>query len=295
MFRLLFLCCLLAIVAAAGAARATPPQLMLAVPYAEGIDPREYWVSEKLDGVRGRWDGTALWTRGGYRITPPGWFTQGWPDVPIDGELWISRGRFEELSGLVRSATADPELWRQVRFMAFDLPRHPGGFDARLRALRELVRDSGSSSLQLIDQARVAGTGELDRRLEAVVAAGGEGLMLHHRDSPYRAGRSEQLLKYKPYDDAEARVVGYTDGRGKYAGLVGALVVERPDGLRFRLGSGLSDAQRARPPPPGSWVTYRYNGLTSKGVPRFARFLRVRQEMPPPDPQPAATPPQATP
>ena len=46
---------------------------------------------------------------------------------------------------------------------------------------------------------------------------------------------------------------------------------------------GFTDAQRAMPPPVGSWLTYRYNGLTSTGLPRFARFLRVRDEMPPPE------------
>src|SRR3546814_4654084 len=79
--------------------------------------------------------------------------------------------------------------------------------------------------------------------------------------------------------------LGHTRGRGKYHGMLGALVVERPDGLRFRIGSGFTDAQRATPPPVGSVVTYRYNGLSNKGVPRFARFLHVRHELPPPDPR----------
>ena len=74
-------------------------------------------------------------------------------------------------------------------------------------------------------------------------------------------------------------------GQGQYAGLLGALIVERPDGLRFRIGSGFSNAQRARPPAIGSQVTYRYNGLTDSGTPRFARFLRERALVPPPDPR----------
>ncbi len=282
----LLLLLLWSVVCPALAAPPRAPALMLASPYADGVEVRQYFVSEKLDGVRGHWDGETLWTRGGYPVTPPAWFTAGWPPVPIDGELWIGRGRFEEISGLVRTADAEPERWRAVRFMAFDLPGHPGGFQARLRALRTLVDGSGSHWLRVVEQVRIADAGALERRLQSVVAAGGEGLMLHHRDSPYRPGRSEGLLKYKPHDDAEARVVGHTAGKGKYEGMVGALVVEREDGLRFRLGSGLSDVQRARPPPVGTWVTYRYNGLTARGVPRFARFLRVRQEMPPPDPPP---------
>ncbi|WVM87805.1 hypothetical protein UMZ34_15190 [Halopseudomonas pachastrellae] len=127
-------------------------------------------------------------------------------------------------------------------------------------------------------QFRLPSTAALERELEQVVAAGGEGLMLHHQAARYQDGRNAALIKFKPYDDAEAVVVGYTAGRGKYQGLVGALVVEDEQGRRFRLGSGLSDAEREQPPALGARVTYRYNGLTPRGLPRFARYLRLRPE-----------------
>jgi len=265
-------------------AQAAPPALMLAKRYTGDIDLSAYWVSEKLDGVRGYWDGTALWTRGGNRVTPPAWFTAGWPAQALDGELWIGRGRFAELSGIVRTQTPDHGAWRQVRYMVFDLPHAPGTFDQRLQILHHLIAASPNARLRAIEQFRIDTPTALEARLRAVVAAGGEGLMLHRGDSRYQARRSDDLLKLKPFDDDEARVVGYQAGNGKYAGQVGALIVERADGLRFELGSGLSDADRALPPPLGSWVTYRYNGLTAKGIPRFARYLRRRDELPPPDP-----------
>jgi len=59
--------------------------------------------------------------------------------------------------------------------------------------------------------------------------------------------------------------------------MLGSLMVETPEGLRFRIGSGFTDPQRRSPPPIGAIITYRYNGKTEKGIPRFARFLRVRQ------------------
>ena len=267
------------------AAEPTTPRLMLATNYRSGTEVSDYWISEKLDGVRGRWDGRRLQTRGGQPVTPPAWFTAGWPKVAMDGELWIGHGRFDEVSGLVRAGKSDDIAWRRIRFMVFDLPDHPGNFDARVMRMRTLLATARVSWLQPIAQYRLANSTELDARLKQVVASGGEGLMLHHRNARYRVGRSDDLLKYKPYEDAEARVVAHTPGKGKYAGMLGALVVRQADGRQFRLGSGFTDAQRSTPPPVGSLVTYRYNGLTSKGLPRFARFLRIRHDPAPPDPR----------
>lgn len=263
-------------------ATSAPPALMLARDLGSTrIDVPAYYVSEKYDGVRARWDGRALWTRGGYRIVAPAEFTAGWPGTPMDGELWIARGQFDRVSGIVRSARADAAAWAEVRFMVFDLPAHPGTFGERVEAMPALVARAGHAQLRMVEQTRVATRASLDARLAAVVAAGGEGLMLHHVDARYGVGRSTALFKLKPHDDAEARVIAHAPGNGKYTGMLGALIVEHHDGRQFRIGSGFSDAQRANPPPPGTWVTYRYNGLTSTGLPRFARFLRVRDEMPP--------------
>jgi DNA ligase-1 len=254
------------------------PALMLAGVYREPLQAAEYLVSEKLDGVRGRWDGRRLITRGGQLIATPAWFTAGWPDTPLDGELWIGRGQFEPVSALVRSATPQSERWRAVRFMLFDLPAHAGVFAERVEAMQALVARTGSPQLQMIPQHRVSGGAELEARLQRVLAEGGEGLMLHHRQAHYRPGRSDALLKLKPFEDAEGTVVGYRPGRGKYRGMTGALVLELDNGRQLRLGSGLSDAERAHPPPLGSRVSFRHSGLTSTGLPRFARYLRLRHD-----------------
>jgi DNA ligase-1 len=266
------------------AVAAAPPRVMLPMVYRGGLPVRDYWISEKLDGVRGHWDGHHLWARSGAAIDPPAWFTAGWPAVPLDGELWIARGRFDAISTLVRTPGADAAGWHQVHFMLFYLPADGGPFGQRVLHLRALVARSHAATLRAIPQFRLPDRGALDARLRSVVRAGGEGLVLQHDRARYVPGRSATLLKYKPYDDAEGRVVAYTAGQGKYAGQVGALVVRTPGGLQFRIGSGLSDAERAHPPPIGSQVTYRYNGLTANGTPRFARFMRIRTDMPPPDP-----------
>ncbi len=261
------------------AAPAPLPAPMLATGLHAGIDVAGYLVSEKLDGVRARWDGRQLLTRAGNRIDAPAWFTAGWPAQAIEGELWIGRGQFQEVSDLARALQADASAWRQVRFMAFDLPTSAQPFASRTRELRVMVERIASPRLQRIVQLNFNNRAQIDSWLDAVASGGGEGLMLHHAHAHYRAGRTDQLLKYKRWDDAEARVVGYRPGKGKHAGMVGALLVQDAHGRRFALGSGLRDADRAQPPLIGSLVTFRYNGLTSKGTPRFARYQRVRPDM----------------
>lgn len=251
------------------------PAPTLAEMYRDGIDPAAYWVSEKLDGVRALWDGRVLRFRSGLPIAAPPWFVAGLPRQALDGELWIARGAFERLSGVVRKREPVDAEWRQVRYMVFELPLAPGSFTERLEAIRSTTA-RGPAWLQAVEQFRVADREALRRRLDEVVAAGGEGLMLHRADAKWVAGRSDVLLKMTPWLDAEARVVAHRPGKGRLKGMLGALEVESPDGRRFRIGTGFTDRQRRDPPAIGATVTYRYRELTAKGMPRFPRFLRVR-------------------
>jgi len=253
-----------------------PPALMLAGSFKAGIHLPDYWVSEKLDGVRGHWTGNQLLTRGGQTIAAPTWFTAGWPAFAMDGELWAGRGRFSETVSTVRRERPDDDAWRHIRFMVFDLPAHAGNFDARVVAMNALPT---SASLQVVPQRRVNSEKALMALLRQTERQGGEGLMLHRGAAHYQAGRSNDILKLKSHEDAEAQVLGWEPGKGKYEGMVGALLVQTSQGQRFKLGSGLTDAQRRDPPPPGTWVTYRYRGINESGVPRFATFLRIREDM----------------
>lgn len=256
---------------------AEKPELQLANVYEHGIDVSQYWVSEKLDGVRGYWNGRQMLTRTGRPIAAPEWFTDVLPDHPLDGELWIGRGQFEAVSAIVRRTRPDNSEWLAVRYMLFDLPAYSGPFTERVETMGYVVSRIGKSWVRMIPQYRLNTESALLSELDRVVLAGGEGLMLHHQDALYQSGRTNSLLKLKPWQDAEARVVGHVPGKGKYEGMLGALLVETADGIQFRLGTGFSDAQRADPPAIGEWVTYKFTGLTRYGKPRFASFLRVYQ------------------
>jgi DNA ligase-1 len=262
---------------------AAPAPLMLAsdaitATDLSSLDLSQYSVSEKLDGIRAYWNGQQLQSRSGYPISTPPWFTRGWPSTPMDGELWMGPGRFAEVSGISRRYVADDPLWRQVQYRVFDLPAHPATFDQRQRALQQLLEQIDQPWVSIIEQRLLGSQRQLEAYLAQVSAEGGEGLMLQRRNALYRIGRSSDVLKYRQYQDAEAVVTGYLAGSGKYEGMVGALRVANDAGQQFSLGSGLSDAQRRDPPPLGSRVTYRYNGLTASKLPRFARFLRIRPD-----------------
>lgn len=260
-------------------ATAAPPPLLLANDYDEAeVDLSRYWMSEKYDGVRAYWDGRRLLTRAGNAIHAPSWFTQDWPDTPLDGELWAGRGRFEHVTATVRDFDPDDAAWRDIQFMVFDLPAHGGTFDDRLVALRALLASLHVDWIHAVTQARIADEIALGHQLATIAAAGGEGLMLHREDSLYRAERGDDLLKVKPHQDAEARVIAHLPGQGKYVGMLGALLVRDANGTQFRIGTGFTDPQRLQPPPVGSWVTFSYHSLTARGIPRFARFLRVRSD-----------------
>lgn len=260
------------------AATAATPSLMLANVYRANIPLADYWVSEKYDGVRGYWDGAQLWTRGGERINAPAWFTAGWPTVPMDGELWAGRGQFSTAVSTVRQQTPVDAAWQKMRFMVFDLPAHGGTFDERIPALNTLVDTLALPWVQPVPQTKVANHAALQARMRQTVKAGGEGLMLHRGASLYKGARNDDLLKVKPHEDAEARVVAHVPGQGKFVGVMGALLVETPSGQRFKLGTGFTDAQRHDPPAIGAWVTYRFRDVNPSGVPRFASFLRVRED-----------------
>ncbi|MEW6512970.1 MAG: DNA ligase [Pseudomonadota bacterium] len=258
-------------------ASASELPLLLAERYTPGIDVSRYWVSEKLDGVRAHWDGRQLRFRSGNVVHAPDWFITALPSVPLDGELWIARGTFERLSGIVRRTVPDDAEWRQVRYMIFELPGAAGNFSDRIESIKAIVAQAGVPWLQPAEQFHIPDAKALQRKLDEVVRGGGEGLMLHRADAVYETGRSSALLKVTPWLDAEARVVAHLPGKGKHTGRLGALRVEMPDGRQFSLGSGFTDAQRRDPPAIGALVTYRYRELTPKGIPRFPHFLRVRE------------------
>jgi len=266
--------------ATAVAAVSKPPLLLAQTPRGglERLDLSRYLVSEKFDGVRAYWTGDQLLSRQGLVLAAPASVLERLPpQQPLDGELWMGRGRFEACSAALRRSQPREEEWQQIQYLLFELPGGAGPFSTRLARLREIAAAVAVPFLRVVPQDRVGSLTELRQRLQVVLRAGGEGLMLHEADAPYISGRHEALLKLKAHDDEDAVVIAHLPGQGRLSGLLGALRVRNASGQEFNLGSGFSEAQRRAPPPLGSSVSYRYRGLTGSGLPRFATFVRVQE------------------
>lgn len=261
------------------AVAAERPALSPAKQYVPGIDLTEYWVSEKYDGVRAYWDGEHLISRNGNIFNAPAWFVVDFPKLPLDGELWISRNQFAGIMSIV-SRHQPHQQWQKIRYMIFDLPNANGDFNSRLEKMRQLFSEQQSAFLVLVKQEKIVDEEALMQKLDALTAAGGEGLMLRHAKSSHHNRDSSDLLKLKKFEDAEAVVIKYNAGKGKYAGLMGSIRVRDDDGKIFNIGSGFSDQERHQPPPLGSIITFKYQGFYNTGIPRFPVFWRQRNNAP---------------
>ena len=152
-------------------------------------DVTGWWVSEKLDGIRAIWTGTALLTRNGKRLNAPKWFTDSMPDIRLDGEIWMGRGTFDKLVSTIQRKGSN---WAGVEFHVFDV-QAPGTFEQRQHLLNRPL----PGHVRVIPHLECAGHDALDAMEAAVVHAGGEGLVIRRPGHKYRPGRAGDVVKVK--------------------------------------------------------------------------------------------------
>lgn len=251
--------------------------LTLAKTYEEEDVIKGWLMSEKLDGIRAVWDGRELMSKQGNPISAPKKFLDAMPPFPVEGELWTKRSDFERITSIVLDDTPGEE-WQEVTFQIFESSHSTDSFSKRLARVSAWLEENPSQVIQLIEQIPCESKQHLQQFLAEVESKGGEGVILRDPMAAYEAGRSDTYLKVKSFLDSEGRVIGYREGKGKYAGQMGSLHLELENGQTFYLGSGFDNAMRKNPPPVGTVVTFKYQGLTRRGKPRFASFLRVRKD-----------------
>ncbi len=248
------------------------PNLLLLKVY-KNQDLTGWVMSEKLDGVRAYWDGKQLLSRGGKIIHAPKWFSKDFPPFEVDGELWTHRKDFENISSIVRDKTPT-KAWHQISYNIFEVPHAQGNLFTRLAK----VKPYESQRLKIIPQIPIVSQEAMLAHLHSIESKGAEGLVVRDPLAPYINKRTAKALKVKSFLDDECKVVGYTKGRGKFLGMMGALKCELSCGVSFKIGSGFTKKERQNPPAIGSLVTFKYKEFTKYKKPRFPIFLRVRKE-----------------
>jgi len=286
---------------------------MLAKEFMKGgkVDPKGWLVSEKFDGYRACYDHDKkqFFSRQNKPFNAPQWFLDAMPPRLVDGELWIGRNMFQEM-GVVRKKVPIDEEWLHVTFQVYDMPHESGTFLERLKELIRIVKLTKNRWLHMrkdfpypfntIDcpvivakQTIVKNDAHLDSMYQDIIQNGGEGVMLKDPNSPYEDKRSNYLLKYKPNFDAEAIIIGYKPGQGKYVGMLGGfscqqlinhdsyMSIDESEDHLFSI-SGMDDSIRKSykdTHPIGTIISYEHSGTTDKGKPRFPRYSRLRTDV----------------
>ena len=250
-------------------------QPMLAEKYDGSQNIDNWFMSEKLDGIRCIWDGFRLYSRNGNLFHAPKWFKESLPnDIVLDGELFLNRKDFSKTASIVMKKY-EHDGWKEIKFLIFDAPCIKGPFSKRLSVLKEKFSTIKTPYAEIHNQIICESHDHLNKILEEVISLGGEGLIVRDPKAPYENRRVDTLLKVKKFLDAEATVIAHHKGTGRLSFTMGAIEVKNDDGIVFRIGSGFTDSQRSKPPKIGSRVTYRYFELSKDNKPRFPTFMRV--------------------
>ncbi len=245
----------------------------------------EGWhLSEKLDGIRAFWSSKhrGLYTRNGKSINAPKWFIEKFPQsIDMDGELWIGRGslNFNKVSGIARKHVPLDSDWQHVKYLVFDIPDSMTEYEERVNKYTSMIEEIAVDWLRAVEIYKALSNDHVFEELVKIEKMGGEGLMLRKPGSKYEPKRSNTLLKVKSFHDEEGTLIGYSDGTGKYIGMVGALILKLKNGIEVNVGTGLNDEIRKFPPPIGSLIKYKFFEKGANGAPRFPVFIEVRTDV----------------
>lgn len=245
------------------------PNLLLLKNYTSDENVTGWYMSEKLDGVRGFWDGEKLISRNGKIFKAPLFFTKDFPKTELDGEIWSKRGDFSRISSIVNTKLTK-KGWKELTYNVFEVPNAVGTLKERLSRVKD------SKYIRIIKQIKVKDKKHLDAFLKSVEKKAGEGVVVRDGSLEYYTGRTNRALKVKSYIDEECKVIGYNEGTGKYRNMLGSVNCKMGNNQILKIGTGFKNHQRTDPPEIGAIITFKYYGLTSKGNPRFPVFLRIR-------------------
>ena len=241
--------------------------------YEDYIDISNWYMSEKLDGIRAYWDGKELFSKNKNKIFAPSWFTKDFPPFPLDGELWTKRGDFENIQSIVLSQQESKD-WENITYNIFEIPNANGNFKTRLDFLENYLKKNPNRYIKIIPQIVCKDKNHLNKFFKELLEKGAEGVIIKNPNLSYETGRTNNSLKVKEFLDDEGKVIAHNFNKD---GSFKSLKIELKNKTIFNLGGGFKKEDRLNPPKIGKFVTFKYYGLTKNGKPKFASFLRVRE------------------
>lgn len=196
----------------------------------------------------------------------------------LDGELYSDEISFNTLNGLIKREMVTSEQYQQrslIKYHLYDVISH-----ADYRERYDFICQFASENIHVIPSEIITATDKnIQEKLELYLSQGHEGLMIRQLGMGYDNKRSWQLCKYKVFEDAEYKLVGFEeDARG---GFVGAFVMQNGNGTFNAGASGQSVEERTemwKNPQKyiGRMATIEYFGKSEYGVPRFPKFKGIR-------------------
>ena len=245
----------------------------------ESEDPRGWYISEKLGGIRCLWNGLEMWSKNGTQYNIPDYFVSRLPKSPLDGELYMERGTLSKCMMIVKKKSTDPDYekeWNNMWFVVYDAPEAPGNFRQRLQALKEYFEKSDGLYIRLHEYRICEGKADAQRELEQIQKEGREGIVLREGNSPYTKGRSKFVLERRSHFEARAEVIEHIKGKSKSGSeIVASLRVRTSDGKEFLINRGITDDIRQHPPAVGSEIIYKFSGELDSGKPKAPVFIKA--------------------
>ncbi|MBQ7155507.1 MAG: hypothetical protein IJR85_08155 [Synergistaceae bacterium] len=184
----------------------------------------------------------------------------------VDGELVVAGGSFQASQSAILAAEHDAKS--SIEYHVFAV----GGDFKDTQAMLEAVPDRPEARIFRVNSEVIPNTFEaVEEACRKFTAQGYEGVVLRHPEVPYYEGRSNHLLKFKFFKEADLRIIGVQQGEGRLAGTLGSLEVEGEIGrckVRANVGTGLTDEDRQILSRDahlvGKVLTVKYQAITDK-------------------------------
>lgn len=273
---------------------------LLAKTYSSKLVQFPCYVQPKLNGVRALYQNGRFQSRDGEpwhpeklahiskylsEVIPENWI--------LDGELYVHGWLLQDINAAVAvNSPLITDATPLVEYHIFDRAAPTLAFGDRWNSLRPYHAALIDSKIRFVPTQKIYDLPSAESFYCQAVSNGYEGIMYRLGDCPYtrpnegtelwqpvnprarflsdKNNRAWHLVKRKDWQDYEFKIVGVEGGKGKRAGMTGALICETFIGSVFRVGSGLTDEQAIRyfeHPPIGRLAKVKFLTYTHKNIP----------------------------